>query len=622
MARLVLHAGMPKTGTTAIQTTLTAEPAASFLAESGIHFARTPLDPDNAGNLGAGLREVLDSPLTGVEAGASPLAAEFADASARAQVVVFSAETIFDLAARRFELEALRGFLVQYFRDIAVALYLRDPMDYLVSRLQQSLKTGHTRTKALQVLRQHADYRCKLDNLVAVFGRENIHVRPYDRDAFPGGDIVRDFAESFLSIGPRHHGIPGETGANGNAALPAEVIEALGEAYAALGITHGFRNRLFMQRINNLPWKGSRFSLHSLPVPLREQLQAIADQSRAAANALLAESGTSLPDPLPLARLVETPESSPEDEAENLALLAQKIATVDGRAERPKSLPEALGRLYSLSAESGAGPPARQRAATPAPGPARRVLHITLHKCGSQWVRDVLTDPRLRKEGALPYSGRSFSLKVHPEPGLSLPAGTLSGPIYDMNRWEWRAWREPGDRAVVVLRDPRDRLVSLLYSILYSHKEERFVKHERQLMQAVDFDQLLAQRITNFGGTMRVYLTWLKDTDEDALVLAYEALVEDQHRTFQRVADWLGWEVSQGTLKTVVDDHAFERRTGRSRGEADSRSHHRKGIAGDWENHFLRKHGESWERLFPGVLTSLGYEDSDRWWQRLPTAHP
>lgn len=247
-----------------------------------------------------------------------------------------------------------------------------------------------------------------------------------------------------------------------------------------------------------------------------------------------------------------------------------------------------------------------------------RVVHLTLHKCGSQWVRDVLCAPEIVACSGLPNSGMTLHFQI--QGGLQLPEQRFSGPIYGMNRWEWMHWKQPGDRAVVVLRDPRDRLVSNLFSVLYSHAPDPGLDMVRQLLHSLPEQQ---SRVTFLiyqeQWRLRVYHTWLTATPSaDAWVLRYESLVADQHGEFARILDWLGWRVPADTLQQVVQRLSFETRSGRQRGDTDKFSHYRSGTPGDWRNHFTRAHGELWERLYPGFLREIGYETQDDWWQDLP----
>ncbi len=189
-----------------------------------------------------------------------------------------------------------------------------------------------------------------------------------------------------------------------------------------------------------------------------------------------------------------------------------------------------------------------------------------------------------------------------------------------MNRDGWRQIRSSGDKAVVVLRDPRDRLISLLFSVRYSHGSGVFVDYLRaQLAQMKDDHERILRLIGDEGYFLRYYLTWLTDAADDAYVVRYEDLIRSQYAEFKKIIEWLGWgEVPEEVLAGVVERLSFTARTGRQPGDTDVSSHFRRGVGGDWRNHFTREHGRLWERLYPGFLTAIGYESSDDWWETLP----
>lgn len=246
-----------------------------------------------------------------------------------------------------------------------------------------------------------------------------------------------------------------------------------------------------------------------------------------------------------------------------------------------------------------------------------RVVHVTLEKCGSQWVRDALTAPEVVAYSNAAYSGISFNLGTRAR--LELPANAVSGPIYNMNQWEWAHWRRAGDRAIVVLRDPRDVVISLLFSLLYSHGPDPATEFGRsQLAARVHDEELTDRMIEAFGAAPRMFLTWTDVDDASALVVRFEELVADQFSAFRRIYDWLGWPVPADVLELVVTRLDFRNRSGRDPGTLDPFSHYRKGIVGDWRGYFTRRHGEHWEGAYPGLLRNTGYESSDDWWRTLP----
>lgn len=247
----------------------------------------------------------------------------------------------------------------------------------------------------------------------------------------------------------------------------------------------------------------------------------------------------------------------------------------------------------------------------------RRVFHLTLFKCGSQWVRDVLRAKEVVDCGMPAYSGITVDGRRGGFPDVSVPS--FSGPLYAVDRGVWRMNARAGDRAVVVVRDPRDRIVSEIFSDLYSHGSGPRVNAERDFMnRLVTLEDRIRYKILKAAPDVRFCLSWIGCEDTDVRVLRYEELLEDQQARFADVFAWLGISVPDEELAVVVDRLSFERRSGRTRGEQDLLSHYRRGVAGDWRNHFTRELGELWESLYPGALREVGYEADDDWWKDLP----
>jgi hypothetical protein len=51
----------------------------------------------------------------------------------------------------------------------------------------------------------------------------------------------------------------------------------------------------------------------------------------------------------------------------------------------------------------------------------------------------------------------------------------------------------------------------------------------------------------------------------------------------------------------------------RNLGDEKRNVHARKGLPGDWKNHFTKKHVAKFKRLFGDVLVTLGYEKDQDW---------
>lgn len=247
-----------------------------------------------------------------------------------------------------------------------------------------------------------------------------------------------------------------------------------------------------------------------------------------------------------------------------------------------------------------------------------RFAHITLGKAGSQWVKDVLTDPQI-------FAGQGLRL-VQPQGGFSMasfaaePDRTLVAPAFHVSYDEWRAFSRAGDRSVVVLRDPRDSIVSWAFSVAYSHVTEPHVSIIRPAMLALDLRGKLEVSMYTYWESADVQRSWANRAPTPSeRVFRYEDLVADEHAAFRSMIDYLGWRVDAADLTEVVDRLTFAKRSGgRVRGEKDAFSHFRNGVPGDWKNYFDRSLAERFERASPGLLTALGYETSDDWWRGQP----
>ncbi len=96
--------------------------------------------------------------------------------------------------------------------------------------------------------------------------------------------------------------------------------------------------------------------------------------------------------------------------------------------------------------------------------------------------------------------------------------------------------------------------------------------------------------------------------------LSYEQLLADCAGTLGRALEHItGEPVDEWRLRTAVDKFSMARQTGRKPGQEDITQHARKGIAGDWKNHFSRECAELFNDLAGEALVLLGYEENLDW---------
>ena len=190
--RLVIHAGMHKTGSTSIQAALAKNKM------RGVHVLKL-IKPNHS------LANVLlfeDKPETYFAfrkqgATAEDMAAQRHQLKRRLnrqlrrraeETFVFSAERISSAADKA--IKRMHAKFEPIFSNLDVYAYVRAPDAFLASMMQQSAKTGSDKFQLTW-----PQYRKRFERLDRIFGREHVNLRLFDKSRFHGGDVVSDFAQ-------------------------------------------------------------------------------------------------------------------------------------------------------------------------------------------------------------------------------------------------------------------------------------------------------------------------------------------------------------------------------------------------------------------------------------------
>jgi lipopolysaccharide transport system ATP-binding protein len=255
----------------------------------------------------------------------------------------------------------------------------------------------------------------------------------------------------------------------------------------------------------------------------------------------------------------------------------------------------------SVETPSRAGRSTETRALPPA------IVHITHHKAGSQWIYQILR--ACVPERIVAPSARSGHFRYWPP-----EAGKVYPTVY-LTKQQFDDVPSAGDcRTFVVVRDLRDALVSAYFSIATSH-----TTLDRR---AVDLRSLLASRSEELGllyltehwvsERARIQLSWL---EAGARLIHYEDLLEHDVEILERVLiDECELGIPRERLRQAVVSKRFEKLgDGRPRGTEDRSAHLRKGVAGDWRNHFTDRMKDAFKARYGGLLVATGYEQSLDW---------
>lgn len=133
----------------------------------------------------------------------------------------------------------------------------------------------------------------------------------------------------------------------------------------------------------------------------------------------------------------------------------------------------------------------------------------------------------------------------------------------------------------------------------------RFIEYEMQHPRATDA-QAWHVHVADWWDRPRVHHT------------QYEALLADSEAELGRLMSQLTGEPANPThVRSAVQRFAFGAQTGRRSGQEDRSSFLRKGVAGEWRDHFSREAGEIFDALTGSALVDFGYEKDRSWFTTL-----
>jgi hypothetical protein len=185
----------------------------------------------------------------------------------------------------------------------------------------------------------------------------------------------------------------------------------------------------------------------------------------------------------------------------------------------------------------------------------------------------------------------------------------------------------PGSKVIHIIRDGRDRTVSSMHrgwrraSQGYLHRlstkelaRGKALREGREPMGAFT-EEWLRQAARNWR-----LLVGSAVEDGPALLgpnyteVRYEDLLVRPNEEVKRLLGFLGVDTDERLVESCVSQASFEKLSrGRERGQEDPSSFYRKGVAGDWKNHFSEEDRRVFKEEAGELLIRLGYEKDGGW---------
>lgn len=251
------------------------------------------------------------------------------------------------------------------------------------------------------------------------------------------------------------------------------------------------------------------------------------------------------------------------------------------------------------------------------------LYHCCIQKSGSQWIKQVLQDPTVFRCCGLSVHdpGRNFIKPGrYPQLTCGFADRRIVSPLY-ITYHDFAAMPKPQTyKAFWVMRDPRDVVCSKYFSVRYSHPmiNDGMARLRNKLRDASKEDGLM-HFIRAMGRQQSPQVicmrSWINEVaDPLVLLLRYEDLIgPDQHGTFRTLFDHLDIPIPDERLQQVLRRYSFESLSGHQQGVEDPNCHYRKGLAGDWRNHFHAPHKQAFKQATGSLLADLGYESDPHW---------
>jgi len=171
--------------------------------------------------------------------------------------------------------------------------------------------------------------------------------------------------------------------------------------------------------------------------------------------------------------------------------------------------------------------------------------------------------------------------------------------------------RAAGVKYVVLYRDLRDVAVSYYFYVRQTPWHPEYPVYAR--LSVTEGLATFARR------TLPAYADWVRSWHRNGdpamgLELRYEQMLADTAEVMTRVAEHFQLDSSPETVRQIVEKHRFrELSGGRGRGQESRDSFFRKGVAGDWRNHFTPELKAEYKALIGEFLIEFGYERDLSW---------
>lgn len=247
------------------------------------------------------------------------------------------------------------------------------------------------------------------------------------------------------------------------------------------------------------------------------------------------------------------------------------------------------------------------------------LLYLSWRRTASSYVTDVFSDYCKAVGLNYIYAVGNFNSvvdNIHTGCSFGTPTGTIhpddlqksNADIVQVDRnneyfFNQLTHYKISFKSFMVIRDPRDIIISDYFSIRYSHSVNYWIKQLRPILNSVTKEEgitiLLSYYIPRFAEIRRLL------ANENIMKIHFTDLVDDSFTTYKKIFNYDNLYFDEKVMKTMLDKHSFENIAKRQRGIEDIHKHYRIGVSGSWKTHFSPQNISLFNTMYSDFMKEL-----------------
>ncbi len=242
--------------------------------------------------------------------------------------------------------------------------------------------------------------------------------------------------------------------------------------------------------------------------------------------------------------------------------------------------------------------------------PHRNLFVVGLPKSGTSWLNRMVAEVPGYQKWTPPYitwTDHTLEPETLRQPPVGYTVTKLHCKPTPAHLQLFNSVKRP---YVIIHRDLRDVAASW-YFFAHNVATDPHADPIKAMSKEEALDYWVKNRLPD-------YISWVNGWADGrdpqyGMMIRYEDLLADAPGMMGRVFDHYEVGLSKEQVRRITDKHAFKTATGREAGQEDPNAFNRKGVAGDWVNHFTPQLKAKFKEIAGETLQRFGYVTDEDW---------